>query len=248
VKADVLPIRGISRFRRDAKEPPAESSRLARTSLEVGRLPRQVYHLAEETNVVSIQRHGLLSASALLDLAGIHGAQRIRLEQHQRPVHITLPNGIQLRDQKPMPPQALACCLIGMDPADWYRLINSKVFFWVDLQRMDRQRRACGRRPQVVMVVDTKRLLDRYAGVASVSPINTGNARRRPAVRGLSSFVPYASWFASGWNSESVGLGTRPRPRSHRAVELTVNGAVPDIMDFVIRLHRLGPGQLYHHL
>jgi hypothetical protein len=208
-------------------------------------LPRHVYHLAEEANVASIQRHGLLSASALLDLAGFRGAQRTRLEEHQRPVHVTLPNGIQLRDQKPMPPQALARCLIGMQPADWYRLINSRVFFWLDPQRMDRQRRACGSRPQIVLVVDTKRLLDRSAKMASLSPINTGNARRNPAVRGRSTFVPYASWLESGWKDEAAGLGTSPRPRSHRPVELTIDGAVPDVMSLVVRVHRLGPGESF---
>ena len=245
MRAEVLPIRGIPRFRGGAEETRAESPRLLRMPFELGRLPRHVYHLAEEANFISIQRHGLLSANALLDLAGIHGAQRIKLEQHQRPVHLSLPNGTYLRDQKPMPPQALARCLIGMQPADWYRLINSKVFFWLDPQRMDRQRRACGSRQQVVMVVDTKRLLDRYAKMASLSPINSGNARRKPAVRGRSTFVPYALWLESGWNDEAAGLGTSPRPQSHRPVELTVDGAVPNIMDFVIRLHRLGQGESF---
>ena len=245
MKAEVLPIRGNSRFRRNAEEIEAIGARLTQMPLGSVRLPRQVYHLAEEANFPSIQRHGLLSASALLDQAGIHGTQRISLERHQRPAHIKLPNGTYLRDQKPMPSEALARCLIGMAPADWYRLINSKVFFWLDSDRMNRQRRACEPRPQVVLVVETERLLDRYAEMASLSPINTGNARRSPAVRGRSTFVPYASWSESRWDSEAVGLGTRPRHRSHRPVELTINGAVPDIMDFVVQVHRLRSNELF---
>jgi hypothetical protein len=213
------------------------------TPFVLGRLPRQVYHLAEEANFPSIQRHGLLSASALLDLAGIHGEQRVRLERRQRPVHTKLANGTYLRDQNPMPAHALAGCLIGMEPENWYALINSKVFFWFDAQRMDRQRRACGRRPQMVMVVDTKRLLDCYAEVAALSPINSGHARRKPAVRGRNTFVPYPLWCQSGWDSETAGLGTRPRPRSHRPVELTIEGAVPDIMDFVIHVQQSAPNE-----
>ena len=47
------------------------------------RLPRYVFHLAEEANFASIQRYGLLCANALLDLAGIEGEERSRLEQRQ---------------------------------------------------------------------------------------------------------------------------------------------------------------------
>lgn len=208
-------------------------------------LPRHVFHLAEEANFHSIQQHGLFSTSALLDLAGIQGEERIRIERRQRPTHIELPNGPYLRDQKPMPFQALARCLIGMGPADWYGLINSKVFFWLDLDRLNRQRRACEPRPQIVMIMDTKRLLNRHAGRIALSPFNTGNARRNPALRGHSTFVPYASWFESGWDSEATGLETRGRPRGHRPVELIVDGAVPDIMELVIHVYRLGPGELF---
>lgn len=149
------------------------------------------------------------------------------------------------RDQKPMPPQALARCVIGMQPADWYRLINSKVFFWLDPDRLNRQRQACEPRPQIMLLIDTTRLLDRYGEKASVSPINSGNARRKPASRGRSTFVSYASWSESGWESESAGLGTRTRPRSHQPVELTIDGAVPDIMNFVIRVQRLESGESF---
>lgn len=213
------------------------TGRPPRTRRAPDRLPSYVFHLAEEANFPSIQRHGLLSTSALLDLAGIQGKERFRLERRQRPTLIKLANGAYLRDQKPMPPQALASCLIGMEPVDWYRLINSKVFFWMDSDRLNRQRRACEPRPQIVMVVETKRLLDRYAEMASLSPINSGNARRKPALRGRSTFVPYARWSESGWDSEAAGVGVRWRPRTHRPVELTVDGAVPDIMELVIHVH-----------
>ncbi|MEX5219862.1 MAG: hypothetical protein NW701_18705 [Nitrospira sp.] len=209
------------------------------------KLPAHVFHLAEEPNVRSIQQHGLLSASALLDLAGIEGEERAQFERQQRPVHISLPNGVHLRDQQPMPSQALAHCLIGMDPAGWYGLINSKVFFWLDPDRLNRQRHACEPRPQIVLTLDTKRLLDRHGDAVSLSPINSGNARRKPALRGLSTFVPYAQWLESGWDSEAAGLGTRTRSRGHRPVELTVKGAVPDIMSLVVGLCRLGSGESF---
>ncbi len=174
-------------------------------------LPAQIFHLAEATNWPSIQQHGLLSTSALLDLAGVQGKERAQFERLHRPAQIELSNGVHVRDQKPMPAQALAQCLIGMAPAEWCQLINSKVFFWLDPDRLNRQRRACDARPQVVLVVDTQRLLARHAEKVALSPFNTGNTRRKPAARGRSTFVPYAVWSESGLSSEAAGLGTRAR-------------------------------------
>jgi hypothetical protein len=208
-------------------------------------LPAQVFHLAEAVNWPSIQRHGLLSASALLDLAGVRGKERAQFEREHRPIHTELPNGVQVRDQKPMCSQTLARCLIGMCPAEWYRLVNSKVFFWLDSNRLNRQRRACEPRPQVVLVVDTERLVARHAERVALSPFNTGNTRRKSAVRGRSTFVSYAVWLESGWSSEAAGLSARPRGCSHRPAELTVDRAVPDIMGMVVRIDRLGPGESF---
>ena len=204
------------------------------------KLPPRVFHLAEAANWPSIQQHGLLSTSALLDLSGVQGKEGDRLKRQHRLAHTELPNGVQVRDQKPMLPQALKRCLIGMSPEDWYLSVNSKVFFWLDPARADRQRNGCAPRPQIVLVVDTQRLLARYAKNVFLSPINTGNARRKPAVRGQSTFVPYAVWLESAWSSEAAGLHTRVRPRRHRPVELTVHEAVPDIMSMVVHVWRLG--------
>jgi uncharacterized protein DUF7002 len=74
-------------------------------------LPDRVYHLAEASNWLSIQRHGLLSANNLFDLAGLLGGDRKQLEWQQRLQHIELPNGVQIRDQRPMPPAGLEACL-----------------------------------------------------------------------------------------------------------------------------------------
>jgi hypothetical protein len=203
------------------------------------RLPAVVYHLAEAANFDSIRRDGLLSASALVRAAGLAGDDLDRLESTCRLAHTRLPGGAEIRDQRPMPAAALVRCLVGVSPAEWYRAINERVFFWVDPARLNRQRAACKHRPQVVMVVSVERLLARHADRVALSPINSGNARRQPAVRGLATFVPYAQWARSGWASEAAALGTRPRPRTHPAAELTVLGAVPDVMEMVARTVRL---------
>jgi hypothetical protein len=208
-------------------------------------LPDHVYHLAEASNWLSIQRHGLLSASNLLDLAGIPRIHRKRLEWRQRLQHIELPNGVQIRDQRPMPPTGLETCLVGMTPAEWYRLINARVFFWLDPGRLNRQRAACEPRPQVVLTVDTASLVARYSRHLEVTPINTGNARRRPARRGAATFVPYIAWTKSGWASEAAALGTPERSRSRLPAELTVVGSVPDVMQFVVQVSELAAGRSF---
>ena len=204
-----------------------------------------VYHMAEAANWPAIQRDGLHSASTLLDIAGILGQNRECLEKHQRLTHTVLPNGVQLRDQRPMPPEALVTCLIGISPAEWYALINTHIFFWLDPARLNRQRAACEPRPQVVLTVDAGRLLAAYGERIALTPINTGNARRRPARRGTATFVPYVAWVISAWTSEAASLGTSVRSQSHPPVELTIPGSIPDIMQFVVDVQQLAPSQSF---
>jgi hypothetical protein len=208
------------------------------------KLPDRVYHLAEAVNWLLIQRHGLLSANNLFDLADLPPADRKQLEW-QRLQYIELPNGVQIRDQRPMSPAALKACLVGMTPAEWYGLINGRVFFWLEPDRLNRQRAACGPRPQVVLTVDTAALVARYGEQMEVTPFNTGNARRRPARRGAATFVPYVTWLKSGWASEATSLGTPQRSRSQLPAELTVVGSVPDVMQFVVGVSELAAGQSF---
>jgi hypothetical protein len=202
-----------------------------------------VYHLVEAENWPSIQQHGLLSTRALLDRIGIHGCNRAAVEREHRPNRTILPTGVVIRDQKPIPPAALERCLIGLTASQWYELLNSKVFFWFDPERLNRQRRACSRFPQVVLRIASDRLLRRYAAQTSLTPINTGNARRKAALRGAATFVPYSVWEDLAWLSEAQALGTRPRPQRHPPVELTVTDSVPDVMDFVLSVQYLAPNE-----
>jgi hypothetical protein len=194
----------------------------------------RVYHLADELNWESIQTHGLRSAARLLEENKLN--EWIR---RQRTENMQLPNGVIIRDQKPMPPEALKRCLAsGVTPADWYALLNRHVFFWIDLDRLERQRKACTT-PQYIMTIDAKKMLHYYASSAAVTPSNTGNARRAAAHRGLATFVPYHAWVNSGWAHEAAGLGSKRRAPSHQPVELAIADTVPDILEFVVDVRRL---------
>ena len=208
-------------------------------------LPERIYHLAEASNWPSIQRVGLHCASALFDHAAVSLQRRSQLERRQRLTHSTLPGGVQIRDQRPLPARALASCLVGLSPAEWYAMINARVFFWLDSRRLNRQRRACGTRPQIVLTLDSKRLIDAYAERVEMTAINSGNARRKPAVRGAATFVSYRDWTHSRWAVEAYGLRIRQRPRSHRPVELTVLGSIPDAMTFIVDTCPLDAGELF---
>jgi hypothetical protein len=208
-------------------------------------LPPRVYHLAEEANWRSIQRIGLLSAADLMAHVGLSGVDRERLERSQRMSHTVLADGVEIRDQLRMPAKALRACLIGMEPADWYALMNSRVFFSLDPIRLNRLRGGCEPRPQVVLILDTAGLMAGYAGRASVTPINSGHALRRPARRGAGTFVPYGAWIESGWAGEAARLGIRERSRSHRPVELAIAGAIPDVMRYVVAVSRLAADERF---
>lgn len=185
--------------------------------------------LVEEANWESVRKHGLLPASLLIERAGEQEA----MKRTHRATHTVLSNGVHIRDQKPMSPKALASCLRGMTPEEWYMHINSHVFFWLDQDRLERQQAACGSRPQRILIINTDRLIDACAANLFLTPINTGNARRKPAARGAATFVPYKTWLETGWESEAHALGATPRPRSHAPVELAVQGSAPNIAQLI---------------
>jgi hypothetical protein len=179
---------------------------------------RKLYHLAEASNLASILQHGLMSTERLLDLACVAKPEREVLLRVYRTDNIRLSDSVVIRDQRPMPPAALVRALDdGLKPSDWYALLNSLVFLWPDPERMERQRRACGDRPQVVLTFDADALLDRFVAEAFVSPINSGNARRRAARRGRTTFRPYANWLREGWPT-----GRRARPPAEVLLRCTV--------------------------
>jgi hypothetical protein len=196
-------------------------------------LPARAYHLADAENWPRIQRKGLLSTEALIARDGLMDGAALPFRGY-RDAGMRLPGGVLIHDQRPMPPAALARCLDpGLAPDDWYALVNAHVFFWLDADRLARHKRACGKRPQVVMVLDLAGLVARHGARAALTPFNVGNARRQPARRGWRSFVPLAAWQTTAWQREAAP-GAKPRSPSHPPAELAIAHAVPDAMDFLI--------------
>jgi hypothetical protein len=198
----------------------------------IERYPR-LWHMAELGSWASIQAHGLLSTSALLDLFEIKGEQRIALEEEHRPQSVTIEHTVHgiavIRDQKPLSESILARRLNDdLQPSDWYKLLNKRVFFWVNEDRLERMLGAGAYRDRqhTVLEVDTIPLVSRHQERISLSPINSGATYYLDKrMRGLDTFRRFPDY---PW-AERLRMS-----RTEPVVELAVDYAVADAADFVI--------------
>jgi hypothetical protein len=192
-----------------------------------------VYHMAEVGTWPSIQQRGLLSTTASLDALSIAGAQRTALESSYRPemthLRIGAPDDIVLRDQRPMPPNRLVQALPkGVTTEQWYRLINSKVFFWVSPERLGRLLRSYGAFEHDVLQVNTASLLDAHFARTSLCHMNSGNTLPIPHHRDETIFKRIPDYPVN-----SVGTPLK------EVVELVVEYSVPDIANHVVNVTRV---------
>ena len=161
----------------------------------VSRYP-QLYHVAESGSWPSIERRGLLSTTALLDLFQASGDKRIAIESRRRSTSITIchpEHGLAVvRDQKPLNEAKLRRALVNLEPAEWYAELNRRVFFWPTLKQVRSllQARPYRDRVHTVITVDSALLLARHLEHTELSPINSGATLFNPAPRGRGTFVP----------------------------------------------------------
>ena len=189
----------------------------------VGRHPL-LYHMAEVGSWPSIQEHGLLSTTALLDLFEVDVTDRRRMESEWRQNSISIAHPIHgtavIRDQRPMPPSKLANNLVNMTPEQWYKFLNRKTFFWADRRRLTNLLNAYAYRNRAhsVLTVDTEALLTRHGDRTSLCSINSGFVYYGGR-RGRETFKPIAKF-----------------PSGNQVWELAVEYSVPDVADLVVRV------------
>ena len=194
----------------------------------------RLYHMAQAGSWPSIRSHGLLCTSALLDRFEVKGAEREGVECKHRPecVEITHPvhGRVVIRDQKPMSEKALLKCLVGTTPREWYVLLNSRVFFWVNEHRVSTLlgARAYKDHEHDVLTIDARSLLERYVTRIALCPINSGSTVYNPQPRGLDLFRPLVSY----------PYEKRRKYGKNAVAELTIDHSVPDLRDFVIKVER----------
>ena len=202
-------------------------------SLErIAELHPTVYHMAEYGTWESIKRHGLLSTSALLDLFGVGGSEREAIEGtlRKRPMQIRDPNNgeVTIRDHRMSNTKLAGCLRDGLIPADWYRLLNGKVFFWLTEERLITLMRAYADREHLVLEIDTSELLKRHGDRVLLTPMNTGTTTPMAFPRGRNTFQPPHK-YRFEMNKKKKGGAKKA------IVELTVEHSVRDIPEFTIR-------------
>jgi hypothetical protein len=191
----------------------------------------KLYHMAEFRSWPSIRERGLLSTSAILDLYGVQGDRRCKIEEEHRSESVFLSHQIlppiTIRDQIPMNDHALRKCLLdGLQPSDWYRLLNNRVFFWPSRERLLRflKARAYHGKKHDVLEIDAAGLFEAYADAITLSPINSGSATFNPRSRGKKTF------------SRISDYAYAERPSDNRVAEVAVAHSVPDISKYVTRV------------
>ncbi|NIA67675.1 hypothetical protein HBA54_03650 [Pelagibius litoralis] len=192
----------------------------------------KLFHVTEPGTHRSIREHGLLSTAEILTLFEVEAKERERLMTARRATAISLRHprhgSAVLNDNLPLSEKALETCLDdGLTPADWLRILNSKVFFWADeagLQRLLGARMNQGRQREV-LVFDTLRVAEAHLDTLCLCPINSGATIRKAARRGLSTFTAAKAHSYAQWR--------KLRGRSDKVVEITVDHAVPRAGEFL---------------
>ena len=198
---------------------------------QIVELHPRLYHMAEKDSWPNIQKHGLLSTSALLDLWRVTGDRRIRIEEERRPGpeplgDESLGNAV-IRDQHPLSDKKLAGSLTGgMTNRQWYKLLNSQVFFWLTEERLKTLMTAYNGRSNLVLEVCTEPLLREYWDKVKLSPMNSGATSPMAFPRGRDTFLPPDQYDFDG-NRRKKG-GARKA-----IVELTIEYGIPNIAKFV---------------
>ncbi len=200
-----------------------------------------LFHMAELNSWTSIQQHGLLSTSALLDLFEVDDAERQVIESEWRPDSVRLEHDVHgtavIRDQRPMPPSTLAPLLQGMAPSDWYRLLNRKSFFWATEDRLFRLLKAGPYRNRLhdVLKVDTRELLARHADRITLAHFNTGVSAFGPKfMRGADTFMSIPDYPLGTIHTE--------------VVEVVVDYHVPDVAEFTLAVEQWKGDRLHRRL
>ncbi|MEM9726016.1 MAG: hypothetical protein AAF909_11190 [Pseudomonadota bacterium] len=199
---------------------------------ELAHIYPTLFHVTEPDAWPKIQKHGLLSTLAILDLFEVDHATRVAVTEQCRPTQIPLKHpqhgSIVINDNKPMSEQALLKCLDdGLAPKDWLRMLNSRVFFWCSdegLSRLLGAKMNKGRK-RLVLVIDTLSFSKEHTDYIEICPINSGSTIRKPARRGLKTFTPLGALPYKDWQKK--------RGRRDKILEVTCLRGVPDICNFV---------------
>ena len=193
-----------------------------------------VFHMAPATSWPSLQLHGLLSTEQLVNLYGVDDARRASILLRKRETVVTLRHPsmpeIVIRDQKPM--KFIDAKIDAGSSLEMYlQAINARVFFWASRERLLRLLGAREYRdqPQVVLHVDTARLLAAHGSRVELCRFNSGAVTQaNHPRRGHRSWLPVHDYPYTEYRHQYGA--------AHALTEVTVVGGVPDVLDLTVQV------------
>lgn len=186
----------------------------------------------------SIQMYGLLTTEQLVDLYEVSETGRASILNTKRLSAVTLErNGmpaVVIRDQKPMKfiEERIER---GSSLRLYLNAINARVFFWPTRERLTRLlgAREYRDRPQVILHVETAKLVERHRSRVELCRFNSGavTQKNHPS-RGHLSWVPISEYPYDDFRRRHGRVGA--------LAEVMVRDGVPDVLDLVSEIERIG--------
>lgn len=195
----------------------------------------KLYHMTSENSADSIMKIGLLSASALCDLAEIDDGMREKILNNIRSkkFFIESSNGRKfcIRDQSPLSASRLQRALEDCSIVEWLNILNSHVFFWPTEERLRRLVNAELYRNENndILVVDSRKLFSDFHGTIKLSRINSGSTKPIPFPRGKRTFMPLG---------EYPLVERLSKYRSNAVAEVLIPTKIKDISRYVLELKK----------
>lgn len=197
----------------------------------------RLFHMAQAGSWDSIKKIGLKTTTQIVDECGVdpHTAHRILSERRPRSLTLQHPvvGDVVVRDQGPLKLHNLEPSLTDVTVEEWLRILNSRVFFWLDERRLNRllQARLYRSAAHDVLVVDTERLVAKHQANVRLSPMNTGATIFPGApARGSQTFTTIDDF--------PFRQRKRGRALEDAVVELSVLDGVSDVADYVAEVQR----------
>jgi len=191
--------------------------------------------MTDVENWESIQRHGLLSCSALLDLFEVEASEKKKIEENQRKENYELYHPrfgkVVLRDQKPLDEKKLKPLLIDTTTNEFIKTLNGYVFFWVRKERLDTllNARAYRKKSHIVLTIKSQPFISKYAEQICLSPINSGSVIFGVGKRGLNTFKSIKEY-----DYEAM----KKKRRDDAIVELGVKHSVHNFEKYLITVEK----------
>lgn len=212
------------------------------------RLYPRVFHMAADGSWPAIRARGLLSTAALLDAWEVPATTRAKLLREQRYDSVTIEHPelgtAVVRDQRPLHIPSLEDALVDMSVAEWLETLNSRVYFFVQPERLQTllTARLYRDRPCIVLTLDTASLLSEHEDSAELCAINSGFARpHSKAPRGSTTFQPIASY------EHPVRTVARSR-RKWDVAELCIQDRVAGVEKHLVSVERFVGGEAVDRL